>query len=995
MSYNIEELPYPYNLPAQDLGYQEFYGEGGPGPSSAAALATRFPDQYNVFSAPDGHGLGFSMTDSQNWLAEWSDHSPHSDGSNDSDSDSDDSDDSDENSDDFEEASEEEDSSGVEEPAFVETPRPATKIKIKLKRPVPAPESDLSSVSSSEEVPAANKGATKGKGGKKVSLAKGHAVKQPTKSKKQLAVKDVKAKPVNADGMDIDEVPTEIQDEKPTVINVDKLETVEEKDKVTEKPKPKTTTKKESKKKAKAVAAATLPAPDLPLTLAAVPPPEPVEPPPALTLAALEAANPPPPPPIVQPPPPPPAPPTLAAIPPAPVPQPPTVPPHPHPQAQVVPGQPIRPPMPVRPVPIQTPSSSNTGTPEPQKPFYLTELIETPGRPGHIVVNVPIPPSGAGPRPPPGPLIGLDGEPFIGPPPIKPTATFAVIIHRALLYLPRGRGTLGEVCNWVAGEWEFYRLNIDSGWQNSIRHNLSLNKAFLKVPRIPEDDPESKGSVWIIDPKEGPLFEEKQRKDAQKAEGKGKNTDVRREKERIRVEERQKKLRDMSQDQSSTSSPHRPLPPTNHPHPHPHPHHQQQQQHMQPQQRPVATPVRPTPRPVSTHATTGISKGLPAKGKISVNITTITPALRQKSVIATTDQTGKLLPFTCDGTILTLDQTTFGHLTAEIVEKLSVLGPAQAVEVISAWVISKAKQMAAAAAASGKNGTAAGNQARPPARPPHVNGGQAVRPQAHGQARPPPAKISPATGSQPLRPAQPAQANGRPPPAASSTPNPAAKAAPPPSTASSGPPKPPVPGTTTTPSTTPASTNPAPAPKPKVVGPAPPGAGLTKVISMIAEVANAKGDVNIVGPHASALLRYIRVVGVDIDLKVADRIWATGILPVLPPKKQGQGGKAVAHKPNPNPSGANANGNMARPPLASTPSTGSVANVGVKRKMDSVTGPSSATGPTTSMPPPATTNGVKPPGGPVVGSAASPITVDGGSELKKTKLEGGGVTEVK
>jgi hypothetical protein len=990
MSYNLEELPYPYNLPAQDLGYQEFFGEGGPGPSSAAALATRFPDQYNVFSAPDGHGLGFSM-ESQNWLEEWSDSRSRSENS-DSNSDSDSSDsDSDENSDDFDEASEEDDSSSGEEQPFVDTPRPATKIKIKLKRPIPPPnaESDLSSVSSDEDiesVPVTTNTKTKGKAGKKVSPVKGHAVKQPIKSKKQLAGKGTKAK---IETMDVDDV--EVLEDKPVAMETKDKDVEMGNEKVVEKPKTKTTTtKKESKKKAKAAAAASVPGPE-----AVVAPPS-TEPPPALTLAQLEASNPPPPPPVVKPPPPPPVP-TLASIPPAPVPQPtgpqPTAPPQP------TPGQVVRPPVPVRPIPIATPSSSNTGTPEPQKPFYLTELIETPGRPGHIVVNVPIPPSGAGPRPPPGPLIGLDGEPFIGPPPIKPTSTFAVIIHRALLYLPRGRGTLGEVCNWVAGEWEFYRLNIDSGWQNSIRHNLSLNKAFLKVPRIPEDDPESKGSVWIIDPKEGPLFEEKQRKDAMKAEGKGKNTDVRREKERIRVEERQKKLRDMSQDQPGSSQQTRPMPSSNH-HPHPHqqhPHQHQHQQHMQPQQRPVATPVRPTPRPVSTHATTGISKGLPAKGKISVNITTITPQLRQKSVIATTDQTGKLLPFTCDGTILTLDQTTFGHLTAEIVEKLSVLGPAQAVEVISAWVISKAKQMAAAAAASGKT---AGNSLGRPPRPPHtanVNG-QAVRPQ-HGQARPPPPKISPGVNTQPLRPAPPAtQANGRPPATTPATAPP--KPAPPATTSAAGTNpnvKPPVP-TTSAPSTTPA--NPAPAVKPKVVGPAPPGAGLTKVISMIAEVANAKGDVNIVGPHASALLRYIRVVGVDIDLKVADRIWATGILPVLPPKKQGQGAKAVGHKPNPTANGARPPPGTPAPSTATATTTANPAVAGgLKRKMDSVTGPSSGTPlapPTSSVAP--TSNGTAPGQGgggvprPVVGSAAAPINVDGGSELKKTKLEG--VTEV-
>lgn len=85
----------------------------------------------------------------------------------------------------------------------------------------------------------------------------------------------------------------------------------------------------------------------------------------------------------------------------------------------------------------------------------------------------------------------------------------------------------------------------------------------------------------------------------------------------------------------------------------------------------------------------------------------------------------------------------------------------------------------------------------------------------------------------------------------------------------------------TTPAVKPASSN---TPK-SLPGPAPPGTSLTKVIGMIAAVANAKGDVNTVGPNASALLRYIRVVGVEIDLRVAERIWATGVVPPLPVKK--------------------------------------------------------------------------------------------------------------
>ncbi|KAJ9109129.1 hypothetical protein QFC21_000457 [Naganishia friedmannii] len=116
------------------------------------------------------------------------------------------------------------------------------------------------------------------------------------------------------------------------------------------------------------------------------------------------------------------------------------------------------------------------------------------------------------------PLLGIDGEPFIGPEPIKPDLTYATIIYRALAGVDRGRGTLGQVCDWVASEWEWFRMNPESGWQNSIRHNLSLNKAFLKVPRVSEDDPESKGSVWILDPIHAPELVERERKAAEQKE---------------------------------------------------------------------------------------------------------------------------------------------------------------------------------------------------------------------------------------------------------------------------------------------------------------------------------------------------------------------------------------------------------------------------------------------------------------------------------------------
>lgn len=79
----------------------------------------------------------------------------------------------------------------------------------------------------------------------------------------------------------------------------------------------------------------------------------------------------------------------------------------------------------------------------------------------------------------------------------KPPYSYAVLIGMAILRAPGRKLTLAQIYKWISDTFAFYRSG-DSGWQNSIRHNLSLNKAFIKQER-PKDDP-GKGNYWAIEP---------------------------------------------------------------------------------------------------------------------------------------------------------------------------------------------------------------------------------------------------------------------------------------------------------------------------------------------------------------------------------------------------------------------------------------------------------------------------------------------------------------
>ncbi|KAM9916661.1 hypothetical protein OXX59_009830, partial [Metschnikowia pulcherrima] len=78
---------------------------------------------------------------------------------------------------------------------------------------------------------------------------------------------------------------------------------------------------------------------------------------------------------------------------------------------------------------------------------------------------------------------------------IKPPYSYATMITQAILSNPDGVMSLSEIYTWISSRYAYYKYS-KTGWQNSIRHNLSLNKAFEKVPRRPNEP--GKGMKWQI-----------------------------------------------------------------------------------------------------------------------------------------------------------------------------------------------------------------------------------------------------------------------------------------------------------------------------------------------------------------------------------------------------------------------------------------------------------------------------------------------------------------
>ncbi|XP_069493534.1 forkhead box protein N3 isoform X3 [Ambystoma mexicanum] len=80
----------------------------------------------------------------------------------------------------------------------------------------------------------------------------------------------------------------------------------------------------------------------------------------------------------------------------------------------------------------------------------------------------------------------------------KPPYSFSCLIFMAIEDSPNKRLPVKDIYNWILEHFPYFE-NAPTGWKNSVRHNLSLNKCFKKVDK---DRSQSigKGSLWCIDP---------------------------------------------------------------------------------------------------------------------------------------------------------------------------------------------------------------------------------------------------------------------------------------------------------------------------------------------------------------------------------------------------------------------------------------------------------------------------------------------------------------